>query len=244
MCASTVNEMFVVDRQPGCPNLEESRASAVAPAPGQPDGLAREREPLAHGHARDAALARLAVAGDRSAQRTIFRQLKGSLHSTLYRVLGSNAHMEDLLQKTFLALFRALPFYLGEDPLTLWSDRITLRVAGQHLREQRSIDTGGTSRSEPGPTLRFVTSTQDAAEHRRGVARLYEQLRRLRPEQQIAFALFELDGRSLEEVAELTGVSLAQARNRTSSARASLWVAARGDEALAQCLRQEEAVRP
>jgi len=193
------------------------------------------------GHVRDAALARLAVAGDRAAQRGLFRQLKGALHGTLYRVLGSNAHMEELLQKTFLAVFRALPFYHGEDPLTLWADRIALRVARQHLREPRSHD-GGES-PEPGPSLRLVTSSNDAAQHRCGVARLYAQLRRLEPETQIAFALLELDARPLAQVAELTGVSTTQAGQRIRQARAHLWAAARGDQMLAQCLREQEAAQ-
>jgi RNA polymerase sigma-70 factor (ECF subfamily) len=189
---------------------------------------------------RDAALARLAVADDRAAQRLLFRQLKGSLHSTLYRVLGSNAHVEELLQQTFIGIFRALPFYRGEEQLTLWAERIALRVARQHLREQRSLDSGARD-PEPGPSLRLVTSTNDAAQHRREVSRLYGQLRRLEPEVQITFALFELDGRSLGQVAELTGVSWARAQSRLSRARAELGLAARGDEALARWLTEQDA---
>jgi len=187
-------------------------------------------------------LAGLAVAGDRVAQRTLFRRLKGALHALLYRVLGANTHMEELLQKTFLSVFRALPFYRGEEPLTLWAERIALRVAGQHLREQRTLEGAADAPSmEPGPSLRWAMSTHDGAQHRRGVARLYEQLRRLGPEHQIAFALFELDARSLEELAALTGVSSAQAERQVTRARARLWDAARFDAALARCLREMEA---
>jgi DNA-directed RNA polymerase specialized sigma24 family protein len=87
----------------------------------------------------------------------------------------------------------------------------------------------------------LVTSSNDADQHRREVSRLYEQLRRLEPEVQIAFALFELDGRSLGQVAELTGVSWAQAQGRLGRARAELEVAARRDEALARWLKEQDA---
>ncbi|MEO8185407.1 MAG: sigma-70 region 4 domain-containing protein, partial [Deltaproteobacteria bacterium] len=92
--------------------------------------------------------------------------------------------------------------------------------------------------------LRLVTSTDDTAEHRQGVARLYAQLRRLKPEYQIAFALFELDGRSIEEVAEITGVSLVAAKSRISRARRKLWDAARRDDVLTNYLGKEEGPRP
>jgi RNA polymerase sigma-70 factor (ECF subfamily) len=231
--------MFLAARPFVCTPSEESRtiggaagSAVLSELPGQPE-LARQ------GHVGDAALAQRAVAGVRAAQRELFRQLKGALHATLYRVLGSNAHMEELLQKTFMGVFRALPFYRGEDPLTLWADRIALRVARQHLREQRRPD--GEEAPEPGPALRLVTSGDDAAQHRRGVAQLYAQLRRLEPENQITFALLELDARPLVQVAELTGVSTTQALQRLSHARAQLWAAARRDDALAQCLREQQA---
>jgi len=238
--ARTVNEMVVVARPLVCPTVQESPANGGASRPGELPGLTREREVPSNGQVSDAALAGLAVAGDRNAQRQLFQRLKGALHATLYRVLGSNAHMEELLQRAFLGVFRALPFYRGEEQLTLWADRIALRVAVQHLRECRSLE-GDDGSSEPGPALRLVTSSDDAAAHSRAVARLYEQLRRLEPEAQIAFALFELDGRSLAEVAALTGLNLTRAQARISRARAQLWAAARQDDELAQCLREEEA---
>ncbi|MEO8184640.1 MAG: sigma-70 family RNA polymerase sigma factor [Deltaproteobacteria bacterium] len=232
--------MVVVARVPVCPILEASRANGVASRPGELPGRTREREVPSNGQVSDAELARRAVAGDRRAQRLLFQTLKGALHATLYHVLGSNAHMEELLQRAFLGVFRALPFYGGEEQLTLWADRIALRVAVQHLRELRSLEGDGGS-SKPGPALRLVTSTDDAAAHRRAVGRLYEQLRRLEPESQIAFALFELDGRSLTEVAELTGLSLARAQGRITRARAQLRAAAPEDDELAPYLREEQA---
>jgi RNA polymerase sigma-70 factor (ECF subfamily) len=232
--------MVAFARVPVCPIFEASRANGAASRPGEPPGLTSGREARPNGQVSDAELARLAVAGDRWAQRLLFQTLKGALHATLYRVLGSNARMEELLQRAFIGVFRALPVYGGEEQLTLWADRIALRVALQHLRELRSQEGDGGS-SEPGPALRLVTSSDDAAAHRRAVGRLYEQLRRLEPESQIAFALFELDGRSLAEVAELTGLSSAGAQRRIARARAELQAAARADHELAQCLREEEA---
>jgi RNA polymerase sigma-70 factor (ECF subfamily) len=201
-------------------------------------------EPVAStNYSSDATLARRAASGDRGAQQQLFLQLKGAVHATLYRVVGSNAHMEDLLQESFLAVFRALPSYRGEAKLTTWADRIAVRVAFHYLRRNSSLRAGDRS-PDTAPSLRLVTSAEDTAEHRQGVTRLYAQLRRLKPEYQIAFALFELDGRSIEEVAEITGVSLVAAKSRISRARRKLWDAARRDDVLTNYLGQEEGPRP
>jgi RNA polymerase sigma-70 factor (ECF subfamily) len=191
----------------------------------------------------DAALARRASSGDRGAQQLLFLQLKAAVHATLYRVLGSNTHMDDLLQESFLAVFRALPSYRGEAKLTTWADRIAVRVAFHYLRRSASLRASDRL-PESAPALRLVTSAEENAEHRQGVARLYAQLRRLKPEYQIAFALFELDGRSVEEVAEITGVSLVAAKSRISRARRKLWDAAQRDEVLTHYLTQEDGERP
>ena len=181
-------------------------------------------------HSGDSALAGRAAQGDRAAQREIFHALKSTVHATLYRVLGSNEHMEDLLQDVFIEVFRSLGSYRGEAKLTTWADRIAVRVAFHYLKRQsghelRELD------SEP-PSLRLVGSPEDDAQHREGVARVYAALGKLKPEYRIAFALFALDGRSIEEIASITNVSLVAAKSRISRGRHKLWSLARKDDVL------------
>jgi RNA polymerase sigma-70 factor, ECF subfamily len=190
----------------------------------------------------DTELARRAAAGEPGAQHQLFQKLRVAVHATLYRVLGSNAHMEDLLQESFIEIFRSLTSYRGEAKLSTWADRIAVRVAFHYLRRQSSRKAGDAV-AEP-PSLRVVGSPEDAAQHRRGIARLYEALRALKPEYRIAFALFALDGRSTEEVAEITGVTVVAAKSRISRARRKLWDVARRDDTLADYLGEPEGDSP
>lgn len=185
-------------------------------------------------YAGDAALAERAAAGDRSAQREIFHALKGMVHATLYRVLGSNEQLEDLLQEVFVEIFRSLPRYRGEAKLSSWAAPIAARGAFHHLRSKRA------RRDVVVPfQLHVVGSPEDHAQHREGLQRLYRLLGRMSPEQHIAFALFFVDGRSLEEIAEMTGSSTVAVKNRISRARRKLWAAARKDRVLASYLAQQ-----
>jgi RNA polymerase sigma-70 factor (ECF subfamily) len=186
----------------------------------------------------DTELAREAVAGDACARQVLFLQLRGSVHATLYRVLGSNAHMEELLQEAFIEIFRALGSYRGKPKLSRWADRIAVRVVSGYLRRQASRKIGDRAATEA-PALRVVGGQEDAGQQRCGSARLYEALRALEPEYRIAFALFALDGRSTTEVAEITGATLSTAKSRIARARRQLWDAARSDETLASYLGQE-----
>jgi RNA polymerase sigma-70 factor (ECF subfamily) len=180
-------------------------------------------------HPGDGALAGRAAQGDREAQREVFHALTATVPATLYRVLGSNEYMEDLLQDVFIEIFRSLPHYRGEAKLTTWACPIAARVAFHYLRSKRSR----AEKSSQAPVqLHLVGSPEEHAQHREGLQRLYALLRKMTPEQHIAIALFMVDGRSIEEIAQLTGVSATAAKNRIFRARRKFLAAARKDPAL------------
>jgi RNA polymerase sigma-70 factor, ECF subfamily len=189
-------------------------------------------------HSRDSDLAQRVASGDRDSQHELFRQLRSSVHATLYRVLGSNEHMEDLLQDAFVEIFRAIPHYRGEAQLTTWADRIVARVAFHYLKRKRRRR----EREAVSVQLHVVGSPEEHAQHRESLERLYALLRRMKPEQHISLALFLVDGRSLEEVAAMTGVSVVAAKNRISRARRKLWEAAGRDPTLMGYLIEQGAV--
>lgn len=188
-------------------------------------------------YSRDTGLAQLVASGNREAQHELFRVLKQSVHATLYRVLGSNEHMEDLLQDSFIEIFRSIARYRGEAQLTTWADRIAARVAFHYLKRKRS----NRDKERAPVQLHVVGSPEEHAHHREGLKRLYALLRRMKPEHHIALALFLVDGRSLEEVAEITGVTVIAAKNRVSRARRKLWEAARRDQLLIEYLAEQGA---
>ena len=84
-----------------------------------------------------------------------------------------------------------------------------------------------------------MASSEEASQHREGVKRLYHVLEQLGADQRIAFALFELDGRSLEEVAAITGATLVAVKNRVARARRKVWETASRDSVLASYLGED-----
>jgi RNA polymerase sigma factor (sigma-70 family) len=183
-----------------------------------------------HGEEQD--LAARCVAGDPSAQRALFERERKRVHALLFRVVGSNSHMDDLLQDAFLEVFRSLHGFRGESSLRTWIDRCVVRVAYAHFRRK--------SRAPILGIVEDVSSDLPSAEERtsmrEAVRRLYAELDRLEPRIRLAFTLFTLENRSLREVAELTESSLATAKIRVWRARNMLERRAKRDPLLSEFL--------
>ena len=164
-------------------------------------------------------LVRRCVEGERAAQTRLFREEVRRVHGLLYRVLGPNGPLEDLIQETFLRVFKSLPQFRGEAQLSTWIGGIALNVAYGHLR----------SNPPPAVRLELVPDTradESEAEQqlaaRQGVRRVYQILDRMDPRLRAAFSLHVLDGRPLREVAELMQASLVATKARVWRARREL----------------------
>lgn len=189
----------------------------------------------------DAELVAACVAGDMVAQRALFRREYPRVNATVYRLVGSARDADDLVQETFIAVFRGLARFRGDSKLATWIDRIAVRVVFHHIRNRgRSpipLDVIGDVEGTGGST--------DAQAHARdGLRRLYGALAELTPESRTAFALFAIDGRSIAEVAQLTQTSFVAAKCRIWRARREIMRKAKEDPVLAELVKPEvEAVR-
>jgi RNA polymerase sigma-70 factor (ECF subfamily) len=201
-----------------------SMNSSCAPDAAVPltPGLVRRRE--------DLALAARCLAGERDAQNEVFRREKHRVRATICRVLGSNPNLEDLVQESFLEIFRSLRNFRGAAQLSTWSTRVTARVAYAHLGRSRAKLVALESVPE-------IESDDPSAEQlvltREAMRRLCEALDRIDPKQRMAFQLHVLEDRPVKEVAQLMNASLVATKTRVWRARAELNRRARRDPVLA-----------
>ncbi len=175
------------------------------------------------------------VAREPAALRSLFERERSRVHALLYRVVGSNAPMDDLLQDTFLEVFRSLPGFRGDSALSTWIDRCAVRVAYAHFARKKRL-----------PSLQPVEdveagspSVDEHASMREAARRLYAALDRIEPRQRIAFTLFVIEGRSQLEVASVMGSSLATVKIRVWRARRALERFARQDALLSDFLSDD-----
>ena len=76
--------------------------------------------------------------GEQAAARELFRRHRTRVHASLYRVLGTNRDMDDLMQEAFLQVFQSLRAWRAEASLATWIDRIAVRCAFRWLRQKRT----------------------------------------------------------------------------------------------------------
>jgi RNA polymerase sigma-70 factor (ECF subfamily) len=164
-------------------------------------------------------LVRRAKAGDGRALRALAERELPRVERLLGRILGPRPDFEDLVQTVFLEMCRALPSFREESRFSTFVGGIAVRVARRALRPSAYE-----SRRGPMP-LELVDgarSPEVSASANERLALLHRALDQLTPKKRVAFTLWALDGRSPEEIAELTGSKTHTVRSRIYHARHEL----------------------
>ena len=183
------------------------------------------------------ALASRCASGDRAAQKQLFQDHRRNVHATLYRILGANSELEDLIQETFFQVLRSIGNFRGDAALSTWISRITTRVAFAHIRKRPKIPTPLESVAHV-PEGRSDLEQQAVA--REAVRRLYAALDRVEAKQRIAYTLHVIDGRPMKEVAEMTGTTVVATKSRVWRARREIERRASRDPLLRTYLHNQE----
>jgi RNA polymerase sigma-70 factor (ECF subfamily) len=179
------------------------------------------------------------LGGEEAAARELFRRHRTRVHGSLYRVLGSNRDMDDLMQEAFLQVFQSLRAWRAEASLATWIDRIAVRCAFRWLRQKRtSLPTVELLDEAAAAQMPAALGGARRQVARDGVRRLYAVLDALSPAARVAYALFAIDGRSVAEVAEVTGATVTATKVRLWRARRQIEAAAAADPILRDFLHE------
>ena len=177
----------------------------------------------------DAELVRRCLSGDQRACRDLVRRYERPVYSVLMRVVRRSEDAEDLVQETFVKVFRALDRYDVERPFSAWIFTIASRLAIDHLRRRR-VQTVSLSVGEPGSSGEERTmDVEDTGlkpdeitshhEEESAAAKLIDSL----PEHyRIVVLLRHQQDLSYEEIAEALNLPLGTVKARIHRARALL----------------------
>jgi len=176
----------------------------------------------------DADLVRRCLSGDQRACRDLVRRYERPVYSVLLRVVRRAEDAEDLVQETFVKVFRALDRYDPERPFSAWIFTIASRLAIDHFRRRR-VQTVSLTMSEPGSTEERTLDVEDQGpgpdeitsnlEEESATAKLIDSL----PEHyRIVVLLRHQQDLSYEEIAEALQLPLGTVKARIHRARALL----------------------
>ena len=192
----------------------------VAPSGGQTTG-----DP-AVGAGGDAMLLAAAKGGHSFAFGELFSRYQGRIFHLAQRIMRNHEDSEDVVQEAFQLAFIHLRDFQGSARFSTWLSRIAINVALMKLRKKSrkvevSIDEH--SESEETPFRDAVTDLAPNPEQdclRREKARIVrEALAELRPKARRVLELYELEGRSMKEIAQSLGISVGAVKARIFHAR-------------------------
>jgi RNA polymerase sigma-70 factor, ECF subfamily len=149
-----------------------------------------------------------------------YQELRPLLFSIAYRMVGSVAEAEDLVQEAFLRYHRAVADGAEIASAKAWLSAVTTRLAIDHLRSARVRRERYVGAWLPEP---LVTGEDDAAAHAETADTLSMAflvlLERLSPVQRAVFLLHEVFGYGYAEIARLVGRSEDNCRQIAARAR-------------------------
>jgi RNA polymerase sigma-70 factor (ECF subfamily) len=161
--------------------------------------------------------------GDSDAFRLIFERYSRPVISFIYDMVNDRALAEELTQETFVRAFRAIHTMRAETKLSTWLFGIARNVARESLRARARANTHvdladksvmDLSDNKPEPVDGLLNKELNAV-IRRSLAALDEDKR-------LVFTLKVLHQCSYEEIAMITGFSLAKLKTDLHRARAQM----------------------
>lgn len=161
--------------------------------------------------ATDAALVERARQADQAAFAALYQRHARYIAGVVYRLMGDDAELDDIIQETFLQASDALSGLLQPELVRPWLVTIAVRRVHRHLAKRRRRWLLLTSWVELGAR---VSDPADRCE----VDDLYDALDRLSKDLRVPWVLHRIEQFSLVEVADACAVSLATVKRRIAEA--------------------------
>lgn len=182
--------------------------------------------------AEDDGLLERARGGDMAAFEALVARHRDRVFGLAFRMTGSEADAAEVAQETFLSAYQHLSDFRGEAAFGSWVHRIAANHSLMRLRRAR-IDGSKVVEPEEPAFNQFGSHeeypqrdwSRDAegqvldAELREAIAQATD---RLPPDYRQVFVLKDIEGLSYEQIAELTGESVAAIKSRLHRARLAL----------------------
>jgi RNA polymerase sigma-70 factor (ECF subfamily) len=155
----------------------------------------------------------------------VWADLHASIHDFVNRRVRDHADTEDIVQRVFLNVHRALPDLRDADRIHAWIYQVTRRAIADHFRapaHRREVTAGDALDLAPAASAAGPDDANEASAFRELARCLQPLVSTLSAADQEALRLVEVDGVSQAEAARRLGLSLSGMKSRVQRARARL----------------------
>ena len=175
----------------------------------------------------EAEIIRQCQAGDSNSFDLLVQEHYTRVYNTAVRMLGDMDRAADATQAAFVRAFSSLRSFRGEASFATWLYRIVVNVCLDELRDAAKQPAGLTFVADDDePQERSLPDEQadparQAARHERQAV-VHEALQQLAPEQRMVLVLYDLNGFSYQEAAQVLEIPVGTMKSRLNRARNAL----------------------
>ncbi len=153
------------------------------------------------------------IKGNRQSQRELYDLFSGRMYMVCLRYTKSQQEAEDVLQESFIKVFKSIKNFRGESRLEYWIKRIVINTALNNQRKKLYMY-----------PMVDVEETKDVFVEEGimsgyGLEELLGMIRELPTGCQIVFNLFAIEGYSHKEIAEKLNISEGTSKSQFSRAK-------------------------
>jgi RNA polymerase sigma-70 factor (ECF subfamily) len=165
----------------------------------------------------NAALLQRCQSNDPEACRELFALYNRRIFNTAYRILGEESSAEDALQETLLNIYRGISSFRGDSKISTWVSRITINVCLGMLRKGKNrqyVDLDDEfARDLPSESTPFTNPLEHASlEELKSLVR--DTFNRMSEKQGIVVRLHDLEGHTIQEIADIIGCPAGTVKSR------------------------------
>jgi RNA polymerase sigma-70 factor, ECF subfamily len=169
---------------------------------------------------------RRAQAGDAAAFEHLYQLHGRRVYALCLRMVSNPADAEDLMQESFLQLFRKIATFRGESAFSTWLHRMTVNVVLMRLRKKSlptdsleetmdpDAENAGPKRDVGAPDLRLSGAVDRV--------NLNRSIEKLPPGYRTVFVLHDIQGYEHNEIADIMGCSVGNSKSQLHKARTRL----------------------
>jgi RNA polymerase sigma factor (sigma-70 family) len=157
---------------------------------------------------------------DRNSQKALYTALRGYVFAICYRYLDSDERIEELLNKSFIELFKHIDqFYKGKYPdindgIRGWLRKIVVMNCISHYRQFRLFS------FEPSPLgLKYLPYESENGSGKPSDQDIIEAIRKLPQSHRLVFNLSVIEGMSHKDIGHQLGISSSLSASTLAAAR-------------------------
>ena len=174
----------------------------------------------------DLVIVRKIQAGDVDAFDSLILKYRERVYSVIYNLTSNREDASDLAQETFIKAFQSINRFKGQSSFFTWLYRIALNTSLTHLRKNKLRRFFSFEKMvEEDHTEGFIENLKTESDSDKAALmtelqeRLNDAFQKLSVKHRTVITLFEIDGLSHKEIADIVGTSIGTVRSRLHYAK-------------------------